>query len=1104
MFHRKSRKQKKNEEQNTIQNISLPVNLLASNFSASQPTISFNNELFSPSLGITATVSPYNDPSYSLSQPVINSPLNSPLNSPINPNYQLTSPSSRFINPIENRLNSPPQPNAHNLPSAIFGYSANTIDRSKMSGVARTNLVERPNRSISVRNQDFVYNTSSTNYANAIGTLQRGRSSNRDYDSYESNNSFLNFTKHVQFEREDGRSDRDSNSKRSDRDSASKRSDRDSTSKRSDRDEKGSEKDEKRPSRDRPLASKSQKPPKPFERVQSRYNEIKNRAAAAAAGDISILSDFGYSDRLNRKYNLDSGNNSFAVYDTISRSRSEKTPTSSRGKYEPTNIEILREILHESKPSDTSFSTIDINDGHRQSVTKSTTINKKVVEESPLINFSKNPVMKNSSVGRDFGIKLDSKKNLEDYGTMTLGRHPKISHDISRSKTQLAESHRLDESFSYSLSQPENFSRTSSRNYTSSSRSRDDSPNRSFSRSRVDDINRSRIEDANRSFSRSRADSPPGRSASRKRDDSPNRSFSRSRIEDSNRSRYDDANRSFSRRTDSPPGRSKSRSRADSPPGRSKSRSRADSPPGRSKSRSRTDSPPGRSKSRSRGDSPNRSFSRSHNDDINRSFSRSRLEEANRSFSRSRMEDANRSFSRSRTESPNRSFSRSRMEDANRSFSRSRMEDISRSGSRSRTDSPPGRSKSRSRADSPPRRSKSRTRADSPPGRSKSRSRADSPPGRSKSRHHATTHNRTVSKSTKPVNMNDFFNNLESEIDITINATFNTADSLIANKKDDVVEVVEEDFTEPITEENKDGKDDDGKKKRISNDVLGLVLGINSKDEKPRPDIIIEEEPDTEDEGDEKPPLVPVLDDEVKNKILSELDGDSSQEGENEAENNENKLKIITSQLEINKSDNGGSAILSAIEDKPEKPISPLVVLGRSDSRNSNHVRNLSTDSKVSTHSRNLSTDGLVAKHSRNLSTDGIIAKHSRKQSSDIARSASPLPLFSQTAPLSSQPTSPTSPTAPLSENGDPELFDGISQDDIGNVSTLGRNGVLKSFLQSDIGDIIENEQDVDTLNISPEYRDNFIEYLTSQKYDVPTKDDFISVEGYYSWEEKN
>jgi len=1108
MFHRKSRKQKKNEEQNTIQNISLPVNLLTSNFSASQP-ISFNNELFSPSLGITATVSSYNDPSYSLSQPVIASPLNSP----INPIYQYGSPSSRYINQLENTLNSPPQPSAHNLPSAIFGYSANTIDRSKMSGASRANLVERPNRSISVRNQDFVYNSSPSGYANALGTFQRGRSSNRDFDSYESNNSFLNFTKHVQFEREDVRSDRDSNSKRSDRDSASKRSDRDSTSKRSDRDstskksdEKGSEKDEKRPSRDRPLASKSQKPPKPFERVQSRYNEIKSRAAAAAAaGDISILSEFSYSDRLNRKYNLDSGSNSFAVYDTISRSRSEKTPTSTRGKYEGTNIEILREILHDSKP-DTSFSTIDINDGHRQSVTKNTTVNKKVVEESPLINFSKNPVMKSSSVNRDFGIKLDSKKNLEDYGTMTLGRHPKISHDhsdfISRSKSQLAESHRIDEPFS--LSQPENFTRTSSRNHSSSSRARDDSPNRSFSRSRIDDI-RSRMEDANRSFSRSRTDSPPGRSASRKRDDSPNRSFSRSRYEDANRSRYEDANRSFSR------------SRADSPPGRSKSRSRADSPPGRSKSRSRADSPPSRSKSRNRGDSPNRSFSRSHNDDINRSFSRSRMEEANRSFSRSRMEDANRSFSRSRTESPNRSFSRSRMDEANRSFSRSRMEDISRSGSRNRTDSPPGRSKSRSRADSPPGRSKSRSRADSPPGRSKSRSRADSPPrrsksrtradsppGRSKSRHHTPTHSRNISKSTKPVNMNDFFNNLESEIDITINATFNTADELIANKKDDVVEVVEEDFTEPITEENKDSKDADDKKKRISNDVLGLVLGINSKDEKPRPDIIIEEEPDTEDEGDEKPPLAAnILDDEIKNKILSELDGASSQEGSNEAENNENNLlKIVTNPLELAKSDNA-SAILSAIDDKPEKPISPLVVLGRSNSRNANHSRNLSTDSKVSTHSRNLSTDGIVAKHSRNLSTDGIVAKHSRKQSSDIARSASPLPLYSQSAPLSAQPTSPNSPTAALSENGDPELFDGISQDDIGNVSTLGRTGVLKSFLPSDIGDIIENEQDVDTLNISPEYRDNFIEYLTSQKYDVPTKDDFISVEGYYSWEEK-
>jgi len=62
---------------------------------------------------------------------------------------------------------------------------------------------------------------------------------------------------------------------------------------------------------------------------------------------------------------------------------------------------------------------------------------------------------------------------------------------------------------------------------------------------------------------------------------------------------------------------------------------------------------------------------------------------------------------------------------------------------------------------------------------------------------------------------------------------------------------------------------------------------------------------------------------------------------------------------------------------------------------------------------------------------------------------------------------------------------------------------VYYSFLPSDIADITENEQDVNTLNISPDYRDNFIDYLTSQKYEDPTKDDFISSEGYYSWEEK-
>jgi len=1085
MFHRKSKKQKKLEEQNTIQNISAPINLFNnSSFSASQPTYSFNNGFPSPHLGLNNIVSSVNDPSYSLSQPV-NSPLNSPL---LSSSFSVGSPSKLFIKPKENRLNSltsPPPPLPHNLPSAIFGYSANAvIDHNSqlpsppLHSSRSGRPIDRPSRSVSVRNQDFVYSSSPSNSSNNIG-ISRGRSKNRDLDSYDSsNNSFINFSSSTKHSEKDSKTSNKEEKKSEKREE--KKSEKENESKKSEKDSKKSEKESKRSHRERPV-SKSQKPPKPFERVQSRY-DIKNRAA----GDYSMIADMNYTDRLNRKYGFDyeSGSKSFAIYDPTGRSRTDKS-SKGKSKYEleGTNIEILREYLIENKLSDTSFSTIDLQDGRRQSITKNTTVTKKVVEESPISNYNKNPILKNSSLGRDFGIHVDSKKNRDDYSRKT-------SHDHDHEHDHDHDHDRANESFSYSRSH--HHSRSQSRiddPDRSISFARTDIPRRSSSRTRPDDPDRSisysRLDFPNRSSSRSRRESPNrSMSYSRSRQDSPNRSmsYSRSRNESANRSmsysRSEFNNRSSSHSRQNSPGRSKSRHRYDSPT-RSKSRSRYDSPT-RSKSRHRYDSP-GRSKSRHRYDSPDRSKSRH------------------------------------RYDSPDRSKSRSRYNSPGRSKSRSRYESPTRSKSHSRYNSP-GRSKSRTRYESPDR-SRSRTRSD-----------------RSSSRHHHTSsHNRTKSKS-KPFNMNDFFSNLESEIDLTINATFNTAESLIASKKDDVVEVVEEDFTEPIVEEDKNDKEkEEGKKKRISNDVLGLVLGINKKDDKPRQEIIIEEEPDTEEEneGEEKPPIIPVApeskleenkispliptDEARNNDAGSKNDNVASQEAKlsvttNEKETNDKKsLKINTNTLDLAKPDNNN--LLPVID---EKPLSPINVIARSDSKLSSisgHSRKQSTegpiDLKNSKHTRNISID---SKHSRNRSID---SKHSRNQSGDgmIKISSPPLPVFSQpllSQPLSlfSQPTSPTSPTGPFSENGDPEItFDGaLSQDDngaIANVSSTGKTGVLKSFLPSDIADIIENEQDVDTLNISPDYRDNFIEYLTSQKYDDPTKDDFITAEGYYSWEEK-
>ncbi|ORX51376.1 hypothetical protein BCR36DRAFT_40220 [Piromyces finnis] len=328
------------------------------------------------------------------------------------------------------------------------------------------------------------------------------------------------------------------------------------------------------------------------------------------------------------------------------------------------------------------------------------------------------------------------------------------------------------------------------------------------------------------------------------------------------------------------------------------------------------------------------------------------------------------------------------------------------------------------------------------------------------------------------LNMDDFFSSLENEIDSTINSTFNTAQSLKANKLEDVVEVEEEDFTEPIIEDNVDPK----KAKRISNDVLGLVLATNDKSQKSQPEIIIEdEEPDTEDEDEDDGRMYI---NQIISKSLPEDFSFSPKTWEDrynlsidnylKKDNQDNKISIVVSDTENNEKSilkintnpdiltkNETKDLLSAttIDEKPSKPLSPL---GRSDSRNSN--KKWSTDGKVS----------------------------------------SPFTRFSQ-------PVTPTSPfTGTFSENESTDIIvDGLSQDDVGNTSlgnistASGKSGVLKSFLLSDIADIIENEQDVDTLNISPDYRDNFIEYLISQKYDDPKEDDFITTEGYYSWEEK-
>jgi hypothetical protein len=383
----------------------------------------------------------------------------------------------------------------------------------------------------------------------------------------------------------------------------------------------------------------------------------------------------------------------------------------------------------------------------------------------------------------------------------------------------------------------------------------------------------------------------------------------------------------------------------------------------------------------------------------------------------------------------------------------------------------------------------------------------------------SNTSSKSKNNTSFAFNMDDFFGNLENEIDATISATFNTAASHKASRLDDVEEVVEvdDDFIEPVTEpDNKEEKN----KKRISSDVLGLVLDISNK--RSQPEAVIEEEeeeePDTEEEDDDSY-FNPILSnyhndestipprplDERNNRVLSTSfdtasrkdsisNSIASQEAKvsvvvaNDTETNENKPHLmINTNPEDLKPQLPIDTIQSTTSEIPPKPITPVhpnTPIVRPDSRNG--FDRMNRDSKSFTTSL-----------------------------------PPPLPLSSplpQPQPhQQSQQTQyfqPPSPVTPSSrtyyDSGDGNsIADGLSQDDpantsIGNISNMsGRSGVLKSFLPSDIADIIENEQDVDTLNISPDYRDNFIDYLTSQQYDDPTKEDFVTVEGYYSWEEK-
>ena len=242
MYDRKSRKKKRNIKQNSIQDSSSsifipynsPVSPLSPNLSSSQRT--FNSEYYSTLSSVKDIISPYKTPLYSLSQHDIQPAFI------LSPDIQVGLSPTGFNNPIENKSNSFVQINVNNLPSAVFGYSSSTNGRCKPLDGSKQ--VEKSNKSISIKNQDFAYNNSQSSFDNTTGTFQRDSTNNHDYDysdydSFGTKNSFLNFIKRDQSDREDLRSERN----------------------------------DRRPSRDRLLTPNSQKSPSSFEGDQSRYYE---------------------------------------------------------------------------------------------------------------------------------------------------------------------------------------------------------------------------------------------------------------------------------------------------------------------------------------------------------------------------------------------------------------------------------------------------------------------------------------------------------------------------------------------------------------------------------------------------------------------------------------------------------------------------------------------------------------------------------------------------------------------------------------------------------------------------------------------------------------
>jgi len=220
------------------------------------------------------------------------------------------------------------------LPSKVFRYSSNTINRNKLSVASLSNLIEeldkmviKINKSISLKNQDHVYSPSSSGFSNALRTFKHNQSSNLDHDSSNSNHFISKNTKHDQLgEVVDMRSNKGFNSKKSDRS----------------------------PSKDSFSAPKDQKPIAPYIGIQSHYNEIKS---SGTISDVNILS-FNYSDSLNNKTNLDSNNKSLGIYEKNSHFLDEKTLiTLTNGKYEKSAHGKLMDLYLE----DLSFLINDIN-----------------------------------------------------------------------------------------------------------------------------------------------------------------------------------------------------------------------------------------------------------------------------------------------------------------------------------------------------------------------------------------------------------------------------------------------------------------------------------------------------------------------------------------------------------------------------------------------------------------------------------------------------------------------------------------------------------------------------------------------------------------------